>query len=462
LSFNDLPTLHVLTGVLTAASCLSVITALLVYLWRMRHREGGFVGATTLMCVFVMTLGVSTIVRFLFTTDAPVPGVIEVTEFVIASVIFCLGFMVWPLVPTLVNHPTRRELVEVNRRLVTEQSARQIVVSELRSLNQQLENRVADRTAELDAARRRFEIALAGSEITVSEQNRDLRYVWVHNAPSWLAPSDTIGRMPEDLLSPDTAASLRALKKGVIDNGKSDRFELAFDTPEGRRWYEGRVEPLMVGNGVGGVLTVAIDITRHKQHEHEVREILRELTHRSKNLLSVVQIIAHQSRIGISDVDGFLGPFVARLMTLSVVHEMLIDNLWRGATLGDVIWRVRGRTPGGLSLACEAEGPEILLMPELVQNVALAIHELLVDAIGHSPASARVAILWRHQPGATFEFECHVAGRGDGPLNAFCQLILQTILPRAVNGNGVVTLGEGEFLYRLMAPSDRLIVVATP
>ncbi len=155
----------------------------------------------------------------------------------------------------------------------------------------------------------------------------------------------------------DTATVVSAIKREVLATGNPGRFDVSFDSAYGRHWYEGRVEPRIVDGEVVGVLTVAIDITRHKQHEREIRDMLRELTHRSKNLLSVVQSIAHQSRIGVTDIDAFVGPFAARLLALSVIHELLVDNDWRGALIGDIIRRVRARTPGGAQRRLPGGGP---------------------------------------------------------------------------------------------------------
>ncbi len=190
---DSLQTLQVWAGAITAASCLSVVAALLVYLWRMRQRAGGFVGPPRCSVSSSWRSGISSIARFV---SGEVPGVdvLWIMELVVAVVVFGLGIAVWPLVPTLVTQPTRRELVEVNRRLVAEQAARQALVAELSRLNRKLESRVAERTAELEAVRRRFEVALEGTDISVYEQDRDLRYVWIHNPPVWFRmpkPSDS-------------------------------------------------------------------------------------------------------------------------------------------------------------------------------------------------------------------------------------------------------------------------------
>jgi len=457
LTVDDIPAIEVLAGVITAASCLSVVAALVVYLWRMRKRSGGFVGATTLLSIFVLALGVSSIARFL-SGEVPGADLFWTMEVVVAVLLLGLAILVWPLVPILIAQPTRRELVELNSRLLAEQTARQGVVSELRHLNRELERRVTERTAELDAVRRRFEVALEGTDIAVYEQDRQLRYVWIHNPPVWFRVPESIGQLPDDLLPAETVTIVSAIKREVLATGQPGRFEVSFDTPRGRFWYEGRMEPRIVDSEVIGVLTVAIDITRHKLHEREVRDMLRELTHRSKNLLSVVQSIAHQSRIGVTDIDAFLGPFAARLMTLSVIHELLVDNDWRGAPVRDVVRRVRARTPGAIDLDCQIEGPEVVLTPEFAQNLALAVHELLADAIGADDSMARIAVVWRHEPGVSFEFQWSASGRAGRPCGIFCQRLLQNILPRAVGGNGVLTLEDEGLLYQLVAPSDRLIV----
>ncbi|NLH81738.1 MAG: PAS domain-containing protein, partial [Phyllobacteriaceae bacterium] len=337
---EELANLHAIVDVLTVVSSLSVMAAIGWYMTRMRGRVGGFTGATAVIAVFMLGLAATRVVSFVV-SRSPGAEPFYLVEAVAAAVTFVASVAMWPLVPRLLTMPTRCELVEVNRRLEEEQEARQTLVEEMRALNEALEHRVAERTRELDLERRRFEVALAGSNIAVAEQDRDLRYTWMYNPPATLGGVDPVGRLPEEILPASTAAAQGAVKRRVMETGRAERYEVFLPGRDGAAWYEGRIEPLIDDGAVVGVVTVSVDITRHKEHEREMRDLLRELTHRSKNLLAVVQGIARRSGDGRTGEKEFLAVFDGRLQALSRVHEILVEETWRGVGLRDLIERER-------------------------------------------------------------------------------------------------------------------------
>lgn len=452
---DELANLHGLVDVLTVASSLSVMAAIGWYLLRMRGRVGGLAGATALTAVFVLALSATRIGGFIV---ARIPGAdaAYLLEAFAAGVMVVAAVAVWPLVPKLLSMPTRCELVEANRRLIDEQEARRRLVREMRELNEDLERRVAERTRDLDLERRRFEIALAGTAIAVAAQDRDLRYTWMYNAPAALGGVDPVGRLPEEVLPASTAVAQATVKRRVLETGEAERFEVAMPGPDGTVWYEGRVEPLVEGGDVVGVMTMSIDITRHKDHEREMRALLRELTHRSKNLLAVVQGIARQSALGSPAATSFLRPFNGRLQALSRVHEILVEETWRGVGLRGLIERERVADGGQGFAPLDAALPERRLSPEAAQSFALAIHELFADARAATPQSGPLAIGWREE-GDRFVFEWRRAGAPSGVLETgFGRLFLERHMPRSVAGEATLSIEPEATGYRLVAPLSAL------
>ncbi len=453
MSAEDLAVFHRLIDVLTFAASLSVSVAVGWYLVRIRGRLGGLAGATVLVAVFVLALAVTHAAQFVV-ANVPGTGEIYVVEAIAAAVTVAAAIAVWPMVPKLLSLPTRCELMDINRRLVSEREARQALVDAMRGLNEELERRVAERTREVERERRRFEIALEGTHIAVAEQDRDLRYIWLYNAPADLGDVDLVGRLPDEVLPPATAAAQYAVKRRVLATGRAERFEVAMAGPRGTTWYEGRVEPMFEADEVIGVMTVSIDITRHKDHEREIRDVLRELTHRSKNLLAVVQGIARQSGAGHPEIADFVRPFNGRLQALSRVHEILVEANWRGVGLRALFERERGlgyRT----DLEIEERLPDRLLSPEAGQNFALLLHELLVEA-RRAPAPATVAVDWTERDGR-FVFDWRRSGPPTRLFDdGFGRLYLERHMPRSVGGEAVLTVSEEATRYRLEAPVTAL------
>jgi len=452
-SGEELERLHGLIDVLTFAASLSVIAAVGWYLVRMRGRIGGIAGATAVVAAFVLALAVTRAAQFVV-TNVPGTGEVYIVEAFAAAVMVTAAVAVWPMVPKLLALPTRRELMAANRRLIAEQDARQILVEGMRSLNEELERRVTERTRELDRERRRFEIALEGTNIAVAEQDRDLRYLWLYNAPPNLGSVDLVGRLPEEVLPPATAAAQGIVKKRVLATGCAERFEVPMTGPEGTTWYEGRIEPLIENGAVVGVMTVSIDITRHKEHEREVRDMLRELTHRSKNLLAVVQGIARQSGAGRPEIEDFVGPFNGRLQALSRAHEILVEANWRGVGLRALVERERNAAHRA-DLTIDARLPDRVLSPEVGQNLALLLHELFVDA-RRAPPPAAVRLDWT-EVGDRFVLEWARSGTPTRLLDeGFGRLFLERHMPRSVGGTARLTQSPEATLYRLEAPVSAL------
>ena len=375
--------LRLAADAMTLAASASVCIGFLWVLFRIRSRIGSRLRPMALMCVFIVALAGSQILRHAAGLY-PAHLAVNVLATLVAAAALTMALAIWAFIPGLARQPTHNELLAANADLRAERDARIAVVHELRRTRDELEDRVEERTRALDLTRRRFEIALQGTGIVVTHQDRDLRYTWMYNPPPPLRGEDVVGRLPSDVLPDSLAAKQESVKRRVIESGEAARFEAVYPTPDGPIWYEGRVEPLLVDGRLEGVMTVSIDVTRHMLHERQMREVMRELTHRSKNLLAVVLGMARQSSADATDMRLFIDGFDARVQALSRAHEMLVDGNWRGVSLRVVLEREFTSLAGRLH-AVGIEGPDILLSPETAQNFALAINEL---ANGHAQRGA--------------------------------------------------------------------------
>lgn len=443
---DDLETLKTLARVMTVAACASVSAGLLTYLFRMRHRAGGLMGTSALLCVFVLAVAVGAIGRLL--PGATGGGLPVLMEAVTAIVAFVVGIAVWPMIPRLIGQPTRQEANEANALLVEGQAANRRLIDQLSDLNRDLESRVAGRTAELETVRHRFEMALEGSDISILELDADLLFTWVHNPPRPLTQADVLGRRPGDLLPPVEAAEFVNVARRVLAGGTPERFEITFVLGGRQRWFEGFVEPVSADGSITGVLAAAIDVSRYKEHEREMRDILRELTHRSKNLLAVVQGIARQSTEGCPEAAGFLAPFSGRLLALSAAHELLVQNGWRGILLDEVVTRAWADVEGTSTIRVDLDGPRVLLGPDVAQNVMLGAHELVVAAASAKRSPERVIVSWAMLPDGGFRLEWRMVGSSSIEVSAFGHLLLRTVIPVVLDGEvTALDLSEAGFAY---------------
>lgn len=144
------------------------------------------------------------------------------------------------------------------------------------------------------------------------------------------------------------------------------------------------------------VLGTALDITERKRAEEHQRLLIDELSHRAKNLLAIVQSVAHQTlRSGVSPEDMRIA-FEGRLGALGAAHSILTRRMWESAPL-------QGLITDTVSAVCSDErrfrthGPDLMLPPKTAVSVAMAIHELATNALKYGALSneiGQVRIEW--------------------------------------------------------------------
>ena len=158
----------------------------------------------------------------------------------------------------------------------------------------------------------------------------------------------------------------------------------------GRFLYDGDKPIRMIG--------LKQDITEARQQIETQRVLVGELQHRTRNLMAVVQSIAHQTLENVESLADFEDRFNRRLEALSRVQSLLsrVDN--GPITLGALVtmeFEVLGSDAFGDRI--RFGGPEAPLRKSAVEMLALAIHELLTNAIKYgalSGATGRLSVGW--------------------------------------------------------------------
>jgi two-component sensor histidine kinase len=274
-------------------------------------------------------------------------------------------------------------------------------VSRLRAECRRLQAQVDAQGWELNLLRARFaryETALRGSHVTVFTHDLDLRYTSITNPILDRSIEDIIGRTDRDILPADVCARVVALKREALAEGESKSTELAIDNGHGIHWFDLHIEPLRNdAHDIIGLAGAAVDMTERKEGEAHLRLLLRELTHRSKNLLAVIQAMARQTARHTGSVESFLDQFGARLQALAASHDILVRESWYGASIDELI---RSQLAMYLDRDGEQvliEGPAVTLKPEAAQGLGLALHELAVNAAKFGALSVpggRLSITW--------------------------------------------------------------------
>lgn len=126
----------------------------------------------------------------------------------------------------------------------------------------------------------------------------------------------------------------------------------------------------------------------------------RELSHRLKNTLAVVQSIARQSLRDVGERE-IVEAFENRVLAMSRAHDVLLEKSWLAARMRSVVENV---------LAMQAdlnrftlEGPDLNISPEAALSLSLLLHELATNALKYgalSAAAGRVDVAWCAEDGA--------------------------------------------------------------
>jgi two-component sensor histidine kinase len=157
---------------------------------------------------------------------------------------------------------------------------------------------------------------------------------------------------------------------------------------QARLWTENELTFL---RSVADRLEAGVTRLRIVEQQHTVNG---EISHRLKNMLTMVQAIATQTLRHIAD-RGPVQTFERRLVALSNAHDVLMQKTWTAADIGDI---ARSSVVGlGLGDSVTIAGPDVSLGSRAALSFALLMHELLTNAVKHgalSVADGRVSVDW--------------------------------------------------------------------
>jgi PAS domain S-box-containing protein len=144
------------------------------------------------------------------------------------------------------------------------------------------------------------------------------------------------------------------------------------------------------------VLAVVRDITERKRAEAHVQLLMREVNHRAKNILSVVQAMAQRTLA--SSAQEFVSRFSERIRGLSASNDLLVRNEWQNVPLGELVRSQLAHFADLLESRIAVRGPDLRIKAAAAQVIGMALHELATNAGKYGALSTdngHVEIVWR-------------------------------------------------------------------
>jgi PAS domain S-box-containing protein len=283
---------------------------------------------------------------------------------------------------------------------------------DLERLNAELERRVVERTAELEASTARLlqseqgrSLALAAGQMgswdwdmITGEWKWDegQHHIFGVDREGFAVSLENIRTM----VHPEDWDRLRSVSSTMSRGARTQQIEFRVLRPDGNvRWCTGTMAASLDADRVVRISGVTIDITERKEAEERQDLLAREVDHRARNALAVVQSIVRLTKA--STVENYAAAVEGRIKALARAHALLSDSRWHGADLGTLA--IEELAPYRVAEAekVEISGPKISLLPHMAQGLALALHELATNAAKHgalSSVAGKVSLTWQSRP----------------------------------------------------------------
>jgi PAS domain S-box-containing protein len=280
---------------------------------------------------------------------------------------------------------------------------------QLEALNRELEIRVSERTAELESyvhklaeSEQRRNLALAAG--AMGSWDWDLingDWMWDEGQcrifgvdPQTFKP--TLERVMS-LVEPQDAERLQEMISDFSDGAKAYQTEFRVRRPDGeRRWCFGTAAPSADEAGrLVRVSGVTIDITDRKEAEERQAFLAKEVDHRARNVLAIVQSMLRLTKA--ESAEAYAAVVEGRIRALSRAHMLLSESRWEGADLKRMLVEELDPYRAGDRVTINDDGPAVLLDAKRAQTVALGVHELATNAAKYgalSNAAGKLSVSW--------------------------------------------------------------------
>ena len=316
---------------------------------------------------------------------------------------------------------------------------------------------------DLDATRiRALRRALDHRQLSVQHQTVDLDYTLSENLPeNWQAADD---------MSPAAVERIRTIGSAALQGSASATTEVEHYDHGIRHIHEVTCLPDRDEDGtIDGVVTIIAEVTEAREREMALASLMREVSHRSKNLLAIVLSIAAQTANHAGGIDDFLLKFRGRVQALASTQDLVTESNWLGTSFQTLVLAQLGQSRSEPLQGVRLRGDNPTLGPNAAMHVGLAIHELVTNATIHgalsngTPGDIRVGAKLEYANGGGLQLVIDwledLLPEHQAPAPGhFGSIMLRHVVPRSLGGEAAFDIGTDRIHYRLVVPGDQFTV----
>jgi two-component sensor histidine kinase len=292
----------------------------------------------------------------------------------------------------------------------------------------------------------------------------DMRSQEIFNAPAGDIP---IKDIVTKRLHPDDAQRVWEAFQAALDPADPRPYATQYRVEREAgyfRWVEAHGLAQFEGNGrerrAVSIVGTVQDITERKEREEKEHLLMREINHRAKNMLSVVESIARQTAA--QNPEDFIERFSERIQALSANQDLLVRNEWQGVDVEDLVRAQLAHFADLIGSRIAVRDPKLRLNPAAAQAIGLALHELATNAGKYGALSTdrgQVNISWGIE-GDAFMMNWT---ESEGPVvspperRGFGTIVMEAMAGRSVGGVVHFDHAPSGVTWRLTCPAANVL-----
>ncbi|MDE2115413.1 MAG: PAS domain S-box protein, partial [Hyphomicrobiales bacterium] len=277
------------------------------------------------------------------------------------------------------------------------------------------------------------------------------------------------GAAAADLLNavhPDDRAEVAGVLEGLHARQLSESVEIEFRIlrKDGTtRWVALRAKTFAPAGAPLRLVGTVRDVSLRREQQDRIQFLMRELAHRSKNALAVVQAIARQTVKSSRSLEAFQASFEARVQGMARSLDLLVKYDWTAVSITELIQSQMAHIIDNIDEKISVHGPEIYLKPEAAQNIGLALHELATNATKYGALASdtgKIELEWglaQSKDGADV-FKMHWREKGGPPVvppdsHGFGHTVIHRVVQAALAGDSVLHFHDSGVQWDLVIPA---------